>query len=501
MGSKVEAGIPPRPRQHGLARILPKRHLRDVRGWMTRLTVFVAMLFAAPGVCPAAEAEGEAPAAGPAKVVVIPIRAQIAKPELFILRRGIKDAIDQGASTVVLDMETPGGALDATFEMLKALERFPGKTVTYVNGEAISAGALIAAGTDEIHFAPGGVIGAAAPVLATGAEIGESMNRKIVSYLRARVRAISEGKGYRGEVLSAMIDQDFELKIGDEVIKPKGELLTLTATEAMKEYGDPPMALLGAGISPTLGDLLDGLHGKDGWRMTRLEVTWSERFAQYLTAWTPLLMAAGMVLLFIEFKTPGFGIFGIGGGILLALVFFGHHAAGLSGHEPALFFLLGIILLAVEIFLLPGTFVFAVLGGLLMLGSLVWSMADLWPDEPLRFSAEVFLSPIANTLIGVALAFAIFVALLRILPKGGRWGKLILETAVAGPPVTAEREGAASLVGQSGVAATDLFPTGQVEIGGRRYDARLLVGTTGRGTPVRVTGGGEFELVVEVIPS
>ena len=126
---------------------------------------------------------------GPAKVVIIPIRDQIAKPELYILRRGLKEAIDNKVDTIVLDMETPGGALDVTFEMLKALEKFPGKTVTYVNREAISAGALISAGTDEIYFSPAGVIGAAAPVLATGAEIDETMRSKIVSYLKARVRS------------------------------------------------------------------------------------------------------------------------------------------------------------------------------------------------------------------------------------------------------------------------------------------------------------------------
>ena len=81
----------------------------------------------------------EAPAApkGPAKVVVIPIREQISKPELFILRRGLKEAIDNGVQTIVLDMETPGGRIDVTFDMLKALEKFPGKTITYVNREGM----------------------------------------------------------------------------------------------------------------------------------------------------------------------------------------------------------------------------------------------------------------------------------------------------------------------------------------------------------------------------
>jgi membrane-bound serine protease (ClpP class) len=80
-------------------------------------------------------------------------------------------AIEQGADTVILDMETPGGRLDVTFDMLKAIEKFPGKVITYVNSEAISAGALISAGTDEIHFSPSGIIGAAAPVSGGGQDI------------------------------------------------------------------------------------------------------------------------------------------------------------------------------------------------------------------------------------------------------------------------------------------------------------------------------------------
>ena len=86
------------------------------------------------------------------RVIIIPIRDQIAPPELYILRRGLKTAIEQGADTVILDMETPGGRLDVTFDMLKAIEKFPGKVYTYVNSEAISAGALISAGTSGNLF-------------------------------------------------------------------------------------------------------------------------------------------------------------------------------------------------------------------------------------------------------------------------------------------------------------------------------------------------------------
>ena len=445
--------------------------------------------------------DAPAPAQKPAKVVVIPVRAQIAAPELYILRRGLKEAIEQKVDTVVLDMETPGGALDVTFEMLKALEKFPGKTVTYINSEAISAGALISAGTDEIHFAPGAVIGAAAPVLATGGEIDETMRGKIVSYLRARVRAISEGKGYRGEVISAMIDMDYELKIDGEIIKPKGELLSLTASEAMKVYGNPPQPLLGAGISENITALLDRLHGAGNYSVVTLEVTWSEKFAQYLTLATPILLGLGLLGLFIEFKTPGFGIFGILGLSFLGLVFFGQYAAGLSGHEPLLFFIIGITLVVIDLIFFPGTFVLALLGITLMLGSLVWAMSDLWPQEPLEFSSDVFVRPIANVLAGVILAMLMFLGLLKFLPRGGLWGHMVLDAAVRGEPdgYVTPADRAATMAGQRGVAVTPLLPSGQVEIAGKRYEARLAVGSADAGAPVVVTRQGEFSLIVEVL--
>ncbi len=465
-------------------------------------SIFAAALgFMSPGI---AQTAGPGPAPGPAKVVVIPIREQIANPELYILRRGLKKAIEQKVDTIVLDMETPGGALDVTFEMLKALEKFPGKTVTYVNREAISAGALISAGTDEIYFAPGGVIGAAAPVLMTGGELDETMRGKIVSYLKARVRSISEGKAYRGMVISAMIDMDFEFKIGDQVIKEKGELLSLTAQEAVKEYGDPPQPLLGAGIAEDLDALLDRIHGAGNYSVERLEVTWSERLAQYLTSITPLLLGLGMALLFIEFKTPGFGVFGISGLIVLAAVFFGQYVAGLSGHEPVLFFTLGAVLVAVELIFFPGLMLLALTGGVLMLGSLVWSMADLWPSEPLQFSSDVFVRPLLNVAAGVSLAIVFFVLLLKFLPKGNLWNNLVLSTAVGGEPgparaLTGDGLAGESLLGKTGTAATALFPSGQVEIAGRRYEAQLAVGFADPGTPVKVTELGEFGLVVEVL--
>ena len=462
--------------------------------------ILFALLFLIPSLAPAQEAEIAQQPTGKQKVIIIPVRDQIAPPALYILRRGLKTAIEEGADTVILDMETPGGRLDVTFDMLKAIEKFPGKVVTYINTEAISAGALISAGTSEIYFAPTAIIGAAAPVSGGGQDIDETMKQKIVSYLKARVRAMSGEEVNRAQAISAMIDADYELKIGDEVLKPKGELLTLTASEAMKEYGDPARPLLGAGIEPTIEALMDTMFGKGNYTATILEVSWSEKIAQYLTTLAPILLAIGLVLIFIEFKTPGFGFFGIGGGIMLAIVFFGHSAAGLSGHEPAIFFFIGFALVMIDLFIIPGFFVLALPGALLMLGSLLWGMSDIWPDQPIKLDSEFLFRPLLNLITGLGGAILIFALLLRYLPSGGLWGKMVLDSAIAGESTlssTARSE--PSLIGAQGHAVTALFPSGQIEIKGKRYDARLALGDVQPGTVVRVVSVGEFDLKVEAI--
>ena len=446
-------------------------------------------------------------AALPAKkavVYVIPVRDEINQPTFYILRRGLKEAIEQKADAVVLDMNTPGGAGSVAFDMMEALDKFPGLTITFVDKEAMSAGAFIAAATQEIWFAPKSVIGAAAAVTAEGQDIPETMRLKINSFLRAKIRAVSEGKGYRGQVIEAMIDKDYELKIGDKVIKPKGELLSRTATEAMEKYGEPPQALLGAGIEKDLDALLAAKYGAGNYVITRFQVTWSEKLAQYLTAFSSVLMGLGLLALFIEFKMPSHGGFAVVGVILLGVVFFGHYIAGLSGHEPLLVFAVGLLLVALEVFFFPGVAVVAVLGLVLMLGSLVWAMADLWPGQPLAvaWSADTFAAPLQNLGLGLALAVALGAALLRFLPRRWLWDRLVVGTTIGGSAQVAGGApgGAAevdALIGRRGVAVTALRPSGQIEVAGRRFEAKVEVGSIDAGEAIVVQGRTDFGLIVE----
>ena len=440
----------------------------------------------------------------PVRVVVIPVREQIADPVLFIIRRGLKSAGKD--DLVILDMETPGGRLDSALEIMKALDQFEGRSATYVNTEALSAGAFISAVTQDIYFAPRGVIGAAAVVNSNGGDIDATMKKKINSYLESKVQSYSEGHGYRGQVIQAMMDDEFGLVIDGEVICPKGKLLSLNDITAAKTYGHPPQALLSAGTFKTLDALLTARFGAGNYRIERIEVTWSETLAQYITDYAGILLGLGILCIYIEFKTPGFGFFGITGGALLLIVFFGHYVAGLSGYEAALVFGLGLLLLLCELVFFPGVIIPAVTGVLLMFGALLWSMVDHWPNQPLDFSGEMFEKPALNLLMGFGVAAVLALLLAKFIPKGWFFSRLAVTggtsstSQVAGLPPE-EAEHAQTLVGARGVVATGLFPGGQVEIEGRRYEARLELGTAVAGTPVVVVGVSDFRLIVEVVKS
>ena len=356
-----------------------------------------------------------------------------------------------------------------------------------------------------------GIIGAAAPVQSTGQDVDSTMKAKLVSYLKVRMRADSSGKGYRGEVISAMIDADMDLVInGEEVkidgkpIKSKGALLSLTATEAMHPIGSPPRPLLGAGVATDLDDLLAKCFGDGGFNATRLQATWSEQLAVLLNRLSPALLGLGITALFIGFKSQGFGGFIAVGVVLLTVVFLSSYVSGLSGHEPVIVFAIGLILLLAEILFFHSAGLLGIVGFLLMIGSLFWAMTDLWPGEPIQvaWSADAFVRPMVNLGAGMGIAVVLGACLLRFLPHGWIWDRLTVNATVGGSAQTAgggPGTGALldALVGRRGVAATAIRPGGQVEVDGRRYEAEVKVGAIDAGAPIIVLGHGDFALVVE----
>lgn len=439
----------------------------------------------------------------------IPIRDQIGPPILDILRRGLKDAIISKADIVILDMDTPGGELGVTLEIMQEIiesfDRFDGSIITYVNREAISAGAYIAIATNEIAFAPYAQIGAAEAVSGGGGNIDSSMKRKVNSYLKAKIRSYSGNYRYRSRVMGSMMDANETLLIDGKpplaadgsVIQKEGELLTLTAEEAVRQYGDPPQPLLGIGVYETVETLLDEKLGVGNYQLIKMEINWAEKAGLWLNSVGPIIIGIGLLGLFIEFKTPGFGFFGIGG-IVFVLIFFGSkYVSGLAGQEEILVFLLGVSLVVVELFLFPGLIFPAIIGLFMIVASILWAMVDVWPNTDFNWSVATFEGPVKELSYAILITIGLVLILTRILPKTTVWNNLILSSTVGNATFNNATQGETSpVVGTLGKSVSELYPIGQVEFDGRRYEARSNLGKITKGATVKVIGNDDYGLIV-----
>jgi membrane-bound serine protease (ClpP class) len=439
-------------------------------------------------------------------VYIVPIRDDIMPPLVYLVRRGVKAAMEDKASLLVLDMETNGGRVDTTEEIIRVINQFQGETVTYVNRKAFSAGAFVSVATQKIFMAPQSVIGAAAPLImmpGSGAtDIPDTMEAKMTSGIRALVRANAEKNGYNVEVIEAMIDKSKQLEIDGEVLNEKGQILTLTNVQAEKEYGDPKKPLLSSGTVENLEALLKELGYGDAKRVDILP-TGVEKLGSWINALSPLLLILGALGLYIEFKTPGFGLPGILGLVAFTLYFLGGYVAGLSGMEWIAIFVLGLILFGLELFVFPGVTVLGLAGALLMLTAVIMAMVDIYPSSPGLPTASQFQIPLTDivTNLSVALFGSVLVMWLLsyFLPRTSLYGAMIShgvsgETSIVRQEVQQERQ-----LGEIGVAASILRPGGKAQFGSDILDVITQGDLIPKGAKVRIIGHSGSEAIVEEV--
>src|SRR4051794_15968998 len=185
--------------------------------------------------------------------VVIPLNGEISPTMHLFLRRAIKAAESAGAGALIIDMNTYGGRLDSAADIIGVLNRTTLPTYTFINTNAGSAGSLIALATRHIYMSPVSAIGAAAPVLSTGADLPATEREKTLSYWSALVRSSATRNGHNPDIGEAFMDKEKEVKIGDRVVHPKGTLLTLNAQEATQQIDGKP--LLADGLCDSVADL------------------------------------------------------------------------------------------------------------------------------------------------------------------------------------------------------------------------------------------------------
>ena len=468
---------------------------------MNRLSLFLALLAAL--AAPPARSE-PAPPPPPAPVTVIPIRGQIEGALLYVIRRGLAEAEREHAAAVLLVMDTPGGTLNAASDIVRSIQAARTPVHTFIEKDAFSAGAIIALATRSIYMAPGSVIGDALPILMSPVggvqEMSEGLEEKSVSAVSALVRAAAQEAGHDPELAEKMVRREKEFKIGDEVISPAGQLLTLTAEEAARPGREEGRPLLSAGTLPDLAAVLDDL-GLAGHPVRELEITAAERMARWIAAAAPVLMILGFLGIYLEIKTPGIGLPGLFGAVCLALFFWGHHIAGLAGMEDLLLFAVGVVLILIEIFVIPGFGVTGMLGIVLVLLSLVGAMTRIVPGGPLLPDWPALQIPVLKTFAAIVGTGALALLLGRFLPRSRFVNRLALAASTSAADGYTAAADTSALVGQSGVALTPLHPSGAARIGGERLDVVTDGEFLEAGTPVRIVEAHGSRLVVAKAPA
>jgi membrane-bound serine protease (ClpP class) len=395
-------------------------------------------------------------------VVVVPFKGEVSDAQTAFVRRTIKQAESAQASAYVIEMDTYGGSLAAAVEILQLLLKARIPTYTWVDSNAGSAGALIALASDHVYMANVSAIGAAAPVSSGGEELGETMTAKVVSYFSGYFRSAAEAKGRNPALAEAFINKDKEFRIGMDVLKPAGTLLTLTPQEAMKKYNGKP--LLADGIADSLDQLKS--EAKLTGATVRLEPSGFERIAQLVTLFAPLFLVAGIAAAYIEFKAPGFGVAGFLALGCFAIFFLGHYIAGLTGFEAAAVFVVGALLVTIELMLFPGVMLLAVIGTAMMLGSLLFAMVDYFPGDPWVPTTDMLVRPAINLGIAVILSTLIISLLARYFPSLPLFRRLVLATNATPAEAPPDRV----KVGETGVALSILRPAGRAEFSGHIVD-------------------------------
>jgi membrane-bound serine protease (ClpP class) len=433
--------------------------------WRRPLGALLLLAGLAASVAPASHAQDTVN-----PVVVVQVRGEIDLGLAPYLARVLAEAEHEQARAVILEIDTPGGRLDAVLQMRHAIVGSPVRTIAFVDRNAFSAGALLAIAATELYMAPAAVVGAATPVLRGS---GEAADEKTISAVRTTFKSTAELRGRDPRVAEAMVDPAVEVP----GLVGRGQLLTLTASEAVT-WG------YAARVVADRAAVIDAA-GLSGAVVRETSPALAEQLVRFLTSpvVAGLLIAAGFLLLLADLIAGGGGLGTVAGLALLGVFFWGHMLAGLAGWEGVALVLLGAVLLGLEAFVVPGFGLPGIAGFLATAAGLFLSLVggEIVTTQDLVRAGSTLALGLAATLAGGAL-------LLWLVPRTAGAGGLVLRARLAAPGVgslpargaepaaarsLAQRPpvaDAASLVGARGTAASDLRPGGVARIGGARVD-------------------------------
>lgn len=369
--------------------------------------------------------------------------------------RGVKAAVEAKARGILFHVDTFGGLVDAADRIRKTILDAPIPTVAFIDKNAASAGALISLACDSIFMAPGASIGAATVIEGTD---GSKASEKMQSYMRGLMRATAEANGRDPRIAEAMVDETIAI----EGIIAEGKLLTLSTGEAI-EFGIADAEM------ESMTQVRAEMNWSDAAKIDIKEL-WMESLLRFLA--NPIVSSILMLMmlggLYFELQTPGFGFAGSISAVGALLFFSPLYIMGLAESWEIILFVIGVILLVVELFVVPG-FGFVGISGIL---AIIFSLgAALVGNVGLDFPELELISQAIWTLaITLVLTILLISSLARYLPENRLFSKLVLSESTdtaSGYLTYTEHD---DLLGLQGKALSSLRPAGTVLIDGKRYD-------------------------------
>jgi membrane-bound serine protease (ClpP class) len=407
-------------------------------------------------------------------VYVVELLQEINAPAARKMRKGLEAAEKAGADYVLLHLNTYGGELSAADSIRNALLHFPIPLIVFIDNQAASAGALIAIACDSIYMRSGGSIGAATVVQQTG----EAAPDKYQSFMRSMMRATAEAQGRDPHIAEAMVDPQVTVPN----VSDSGKVLTFTVDEAIAHrYCE--------GKAETIAEALQQA-GISHYVLATYRPTTLDNVIHFLM--NPFLQGLFLMLIiggiYFELQSPGIGFPLIAAATAALLYFAPLYLEGLLQNWELLVFVIGVLLILLEIFVVPGFGVTGISGILLCATGLVFAMVDnTLFRTPEGFNLALLVRPVTilSTAVFVGLAGAIY--LTRRLYSTRMFGRVALRTDLTGSEGYVGVATAPALtIGCEGVAQTTLRPSGKVEINGEVYDAVAAHGMIAKGDAVRV---------------
>ena len=407
------------------------------------------------------------------KVYTFDIKEEIAPPVWRKTKKAFQEAKEIGADHMLIHMNTYGGLLDAADSIRTIILQSEIPVYVFIDNNAASAGALISIACDSIYMRSGANIGAATVV----DQSGQALPDKYQSYMRSLMRSTAESSNRDPDIAQAMVDPRVEI----ENVIDSGKVLTFTTSEAIK-FG------FCEGEASSLKEVISKI-GIPEYELVKQELAPID----HIIGWLIKPYISGILIMLIiggiyfELQSPGLGFPSVAA-ILGALLYFAPlYVEGIAENWEIALFFVGVILIAVEIFAIPGFGIAGISGILLVVVGLTLSMVDTldFSDRNLNIIPVFNAFFIVITAAFLAIISSIYLSKKMLTSKS--FGHLALESSQeASAGFTISEDTYVDVIGKEGVAHTVLRPAGKVVIDNEIYDATAITGYIEKGKTVKV---------------